>query len=223
MTNIFKEPKKSATKHALFQLAIASLEKLGWRVERIPGSGKSSIRRIVMGAESKIVSIRTSQDTWIAFPRNEANDGWATLADVDYVVAASVDDGRDPQFAQVHMIKGDEMRDRFNRAFNARKSAGHSLPLRRGIWVSLYHDESDFPVNRVGAGAGLANPPIARVALNGGRVERESPSNVVPRHAETVTVTAQSENGGLTIAEAKRLLARSLGVNEADVRITVSS
>jgi hypothetical protein len=222
MTNIFKESKKAEKKHELFQLAIASIEKLGWRVERIPGSGKSSIRRIVMGNESRIISIRTSQDTWIAFPRNEANDGWATLADVDYVVAASVDDARDPQFAQVHMIKGDEMRDRFNRAFNARKSAGHSLPLRRGIWVSLYHSESDFPVNRVGAGAGLANAPIARVALNGGRVEREPLPDVAPRRAEGTTVTAQSESGRLTIAEAKRLLARSLGVNEEDVRITVS-
>ena len=223
MTNIFKEPKKSATKHELFQLAIASLEKLGWRVERIAGSGKSSIRRIVKGSDSKTISIRTSQDTWIAFPRNEANDRWATLADVDYVIAASVDDRLDPQFAQVHMIEGTEMRERFDRAYNARRIAGHSLPIGRGIWVSLYHEESDYPTNRVGAGAGLANTPIARVPLKGGKVERNPLLDLTPQDVVTVAAPPRAESPHMTIIEAKRLLARSLGVNEADVRITVSS
>lgn len=223
MTNIFSVPKKSATKQELFQLAIVSLERLGWKVERINGSGKSSIRRILKGNDSRTISIRTSQDTWIAFPRNKANDGWATLDDVDYVIAASVDDRIDPQFAQVHMIEGTEMRERFDRAFDARKSAGHSLPLGRGVWVSLYHEESDHPTNRVGAGAGLANAPIARVSLRGGKVGTDPSFDLTPQGIEKAATKAPMGNTPLTIAEAKRLLALSLGVNEADVRITVSS
>jgi hypothetical protein len=167
---------------------------------------------------TKTVSIRTSQDTWIAFPRNKADDGWATLGEVDYVVAASVDDRDNPQFAKVHLIEGNEMRDRFDRAYAARKSAGHSLPHGRGIWVSLYHKESDYPVNRVGAGAGLANAPILRVPLRGQK-DGQSPLPEGPTTSTHVAV----EDARISIAEAKRLLALSLGVNESDVKITISS
>ncbi|MGA3071518.1 MAG: hypothetical protein ABSD43_15015 [Terracidiphilus sp.] len=219
MTNIFGEQKKHEVKRELFQRALEALAKDGWKIERMAGLGKSSVRRIVKGGITKTVSIRTSQDTWIAFPRNQANDGWATLGEVDYVVAASVDDRIDPRFAQVHLIEGGEMRDRFDRAYAARKSAGHSLPRGRGMWVSLYHKESDYPVNRVGAGAGLSNAPIARVPLGGQRAEPSSP----PREVATSFMRVAAEDAHISIAEAKRLLALSLGVNEADVRITITS
>ena len=175
MTNIFNKPKKFEIRQFLFQASLDALAKDGWKVERIAGLGKSSVRRIVKEGIKKTVSIRTSQDTWIAFPRNDADDGWATLDDVDYVVAASVNDLIEPKFALVHLIEGNEMRERFDRAFAARKSAGHSLPHGRGVWVSLYHEESDFPVSRVGAGAGLSHPPIARVPLGNGKAEPSPP------------------------------------------------
>jgi hypothetical protein len=219
MTNIFNDPGKSGVKQELFQRAIEALTQLGWKVERISGLGKSSVRRIVKGNITKTVSIRTSQDTWIAFPRNQADDGWATLGDVDYVVAASIDDRHDPQFAQVHLIDGSEMRERFNRAYAARKNAGHSLPHGRGIWLSLYDKESDYPVNRVGAGAGLIHTPIARVPLVGRKLETSSQ----PREFVTSATSVSVEDARISIADAKRLLALSLGVNEADVKITISS
>jgi hypothetical protein len=220
MTNIFNNPEKPERKSFLYQLAVETLEKNGWKVERVIGSGKSSLRRIVKGSIVKTVSIRTSQDTWIAFPRDRADSGWATLAEVDYVIAASVDDRFDPQFAQVHMIDGDEMRQRFDRAYAARKKAGHSLPIGRGMWVSLYEKESENPVNRVGAGAGLAHRFIARVPLDSGKDGRNDGQQIIhsaPPPIESI------ENPRITIAEAKRLLALSLGVNEADVKITISS
>jgi hypothetical protein len=136
------------------------------RPERIARAGKSSLRRITKGNVSKKVSIRTTQDTWIAFPRNEKNDGWATLEDVDYVVAASVDNRDNPRFAQVHMFDGDEMRARFDRAYAARKAANHVIPERRGIWLSIYDREAAYPVSLVGAGAGLDHPPIAKEPLS---------------------------------------------------------
>jgi len=228
MTNIFGEPKKMATKQDLFQFAIDALERNGWKVERIPGIGKSSVRRIVKGSEKKAVSIRTSQDTWIAFPRNRAGNGWGTLADVDYVVAASVDDRENPQFAQVHMIDGEEMRGRFDRAYAARKKAGHSLQQGRGIWLSLYREEEENPVNLVGAGAGLTNPPIARVPLKNDRVANSEPPEEVKSGDHSAIALNSSmphvaENIRLSIPEAKRLLAISFGVNEGDIKITISS
>jgi hypothetical protein len=47
------------------------------------------------------VSIRTTQNQWIAFPRRLDNKGWGTLSDVDVVLAVSVDDVEQPK-APVH-------------------------------------------------------------------------------------------------------------------------
>ena len=113
MTDIFgSDNNKRNLKSQLFHIAVGTLEKAGWKVEREQGSGKSSVRRITKGGESKIVSIRTTQDTWIAFPRIKGDKSWRTLDEVDAVVPVSVDDRHNPKFAKVHMIDGDEMRDR---------------------------------------------------------------------------------------------------------------
>ena len=69
------------------------------------------MRRITKGTVSKTVSIRTAQDTWIAFPRDRDDKGWVTLSDVDSVVAVSVNDRHNPKFAKVHLLDGNEMRD----------------------------------------------------------------------------------------------------------------
>ena len=98
-----------STKNHLFNIAVDALRKAGWKVSST-GNGKSSVRRIVKGGVTKLVSIRTTQDTWIAFPRREEDKGWRTLDDVDQVVAVSVDDRHNPKFAKVHILDGDEMR-----------------------------------------------------------------------------------------------------------------
>ena len=67
MTNIFGQPEKLDLKRELFAIGVKALEDAGWTVERATGSGKSSVRRIKKGGESKLVSIRTTQDRWIAF------------------------------------------------------------------------------------------------------------------------------------------------------------
>src|SRR5258708_5106843 len=152
MTNVYATPEKISMKTLLFRTAVKALEDNGYKVERVPGSGKSSVRRITKGKASKVISIRTSQDTWIAFPRMENDKSWRTLDEVDAVVPVSVDDKHDPKVARVHLVPGDEMRDRFNRAYKARKDAGHSIPVGRGIWISLYNKEANDPVSHVGAG-----------------------------------------------------------------------
>jgi hypothetical protein len=216
MTNIYETLDKVLTRRQLFQAGLSALESKGWRVERIARSGKASIRRITKGNVSKTVSIRTTQDQWVAFPRNANDDGWATLADADDVVVVSVDDRTTPQFAQVHLVPGDEMRQRFDRAYQARKGANHVIPVGRGIWLSLYEKESESPISLVGGGIGLAYPAIARIPLSSMK------SDAVPEDFDDEPTGEKAVEPPFTIAEAKRRLALSLGVNESDVKITIT-
>ncbi|OAM79650.1 hypothetical protein [Devosia elaeis] len=222
MTNVYATPEKITMKAYLFKIAVEALESDGWRVERVPGSGKSSVRRITRGQESKVVSIRTTQDTWIAFPRLDGDTGWRTLDEVDAVVPVSVDDRDNPRFAKVHLVDGDEMRDRFNRAYDARKKAGHSIPVGRGVWVSLYLEDAIDPPTHVGAGAGLKHKPIATVALSPDML-----SSVDEQDDDSQASAPSSGNvdgeAPLTIAEAKRRLAQTFGVSEASIKITVEA
>ena len=218
MTNIYAHPDKKRIRRRLFEIGIEALEKAGWNVERVQGAGKSSLRRIRKGSETKLVSIRTTQDTWIAFPRDKQDERWTTLSDADLVLAVSVDDAEQPRYAQAHLIGGEEMRARFDRAYQARRSAGHTIPVGRGVWISLYQEEARDPVNRVGAGAGLTNQAIYRTSLDklGPEVQEEE---VKP--AEAVQTGATRDD--LTISEAKRRLALTLGVEPSSVKIVIEA
>lgn len=216
MANIFEDPKKASRKTQLFEAGIHALENDGWKVEKIPGFGKGSVRKITKGSQERIVSIRTTQDQWIAFPRNDAGDAWVTLSDVDAVVAVSVDDKENPRFAQVHLIEGDEMRARFDRAYQARIKAGHSVPKkRRGIWISLYDEEASSPVSRVGAGAGIAHKPIARIPLTEPGLPAEQEKKEVGQ--------AGTDLRPLSIGDAKKSLSMFLGVPEESIEIIIRS
>jgi hypothetical protein len=215
MSNVYGTPEKVSMKTALFNAAVSALEQSGWKVERIDGSGKSSVRRITRGAISKIVSIRTTQDRSIAFPRTNGDKSWRTLDDVDAVIASSVDHREKPRFANVHMLPGDEMRDRFNRTYVARRKAGHTIPTGRGVWLSLYSNESASPVHLVGAGAGLKHPPFAQMALDSSMVAGTQDDG---REDDLEAAAAP-----LTIPEAKVRLARSLGIDPSCIKIIVES
>jgi hypothetical protein len=69
--------------------------------EKVQGGGKGSVRHITRGAEDHLVSIRTSQDQWFAFPLTPENT-WLTLEQVDVVIVASVDDRDAPKNVNVH-------------------------------------------------------------------------------------------------------------------------
>lgn len=224
MTNIFKTQEKRDRKKRLFQIGIETLQEQGWTVTREPGLGKASVRRITKGDDSKLVSIRTSQDTWIAFPPKPKRKGWITLDDVDVVLAVSVDGNVPPKDALVHWLPADEMRERFDRALQARMEADRVQPDRRGIWIPLYQrDDATDNVSYVGGGAGLDYPPIARVPLkNGHNGNGSAPS---PRPRLPIPLDDSHVNAGrpFTIAEAKRLLALSLGVPEASIKISIEA
>ena len=176
---------------------------------RLPPAKKPVVVRTLL------VTIRTSQDRWIAFPRTKDDTKWGTLRDVNVVVAVAVDDPANPRFAQVHMIDAKEMRDRFDRAYAARRAADHTIPLKRGVWLSLYDEEGTSPVQRVGAGAGIANPAIAVVPLG----EPDTPVAPTKQPNWASDVDEQS----LTIAPAKTKLARTFGVDPSSIKITVEA
>jgi hypothetical protein len=201
MTDIFKDPEKHRRKKLLFHLGVQTLQKQGWTVEREKGLGKSSVRRITKNGDSKLVAIRTTQDRWIAFPPNPDGKGWVTLDGVEAVVAVSLAPKTSSE-AWVHWLPAQEMRERFDVAYDARKKAGRVFPKRRGVWIPLYQRESDNPKNVgfVGGGAGLDHLPMAKVPLSGG-----------------------DGGGNLSIPDAKRRLAQSLGVAESSIKIIVEA
>jgi hypothetical protein len=215
MTNIFAAPEKSARKTQLFDLALQALAEHDYLVERVKGSGKSSLRRITKGGKSQIATIRTSQDCWIAFPRNENDVGWNTLDDADVVVAVSVDDKYEPRFANIHLIPADEMRKRYDRARDAKLRAGHVIPEKRGVWLSLYKQEANQPVNLVGAGAGIEYPPIAQYELELGEEIADAEEVASPPVSPAV-------GERFTIADAKKKLSAFYDVPESAITITIS-
>jgi hypothetical protein len=213
MTNVFKTPEKGRLKTRLFAIALETLRSQGWKIDRIPGGG-ASVRLITKLGEKVRISIRTTQDQWIAFPRRLDDKGWGTLSDVDAVLAVSVDDVAHPAAAVVHWIGADDMRARFDRTYKARLKAGHRIPLGRGVWLPLYIADDHSTARHAGGGAGLDHPEIARVPLNG--------ASSAPEEMDKPEDTDR-EGKLLTIAEAKRRLALTLGVPEASIKISVKA
>jgi len=229
MTNVFATPQKVDLRNKLFNLGVQALQEQGWNVERAAGLGKSSVRRITKpGEKPLLVSIRTTQDTWIAFPKEKDGKSWVTLSEVDLVAAVSVDDYYNPRFAQVHLIPGNEMRERFDRAYAARQKAGHKIPLGRGVWVSLYIPDSNDTPTHVGAGAGLVHPAIKRVPLDSNGLDRTPHSQSAggggtPGSPNPALAEMDEDEPSLTIPEAKRRLGISLGVDPSQIKIIVEA
>jgi hypothetical protein len=226
MTNVSGTPRKRATRAGLFAFAIETLEKNGWTVSRVPRGGKASLRLITKGTQSHKVSIRTSQDAWIAFPRKTKEAGWVTLDEVDFVVAVSVNDRHNPTVARVHMIPGDDARSRFERAYAARKAAKHTLPDGRGIWLSLYDKDEADPVSHVGAGMGVDFKPLAVLDLTKSSLpagaEKPDEETAYDEDEGVGAMPNQPErSASLTIPEAKRRLAETLGVPETAIKISI--
>jgi hypothetical protein len=218
MTNIFNSPEKHERKKRLFEIGVETLQRQGWTVTK-EKLGKSSVRRISKNGDSKLVSIRTTQDQWIAFPPKPKRNGWVTLDDVAVVVAVSVDRNDPPREALVHWLPADDMRKRFDAALKARVAADRVQPDRRGVWLPLYEREDDNRenVSYIGGGAGLDYPPIARVPMNGGGAAPP------PAAGDDVDDNEGTDDDLLTIAEAKRRLARTLGVPESSIKIVVEA
>ena len=224
MTNVSGTPRKRANRRGLFEFGVETLEKEGWSVSRVLRGGKSSLREITRGRETHRVSIRTSQDAWIAFPRKSDGSGWVTLDDVAFVIAVSVDERHDPSVARVHMIPGDDARSRFDKAYAARQKAEHTLHAGRGIWLSLYDKDANNPVSHVGAGMGLDYPALATLDLKTSSLPNRSEEEASGSDDDFGNASSDDvaeADTSLTISEAKRRLSLSLGVPESAIKISI--
>lgn len=215
MTNVNGTPEKVELRERLWEIGVETLRAQGWEVERVAGSGKSSMRRITKGRLSKIATIRTTQDRWFAFPRTKDDKGWLTLDDSDCVVVVSVNEKEDPKFAWVHMFDQADIKKRLDRAYKVRQSANRQIPIGRGVWISLYRKDDGSP-QLAGAGAGNDFPRIAEVPLQRGESQAVAVSAEPPR-----------DSGGsvrpLSINEAKQGLALTFGVDASRIKITVEA
>lgn len=234
MANNYKTPGKLTMRSILFNHAIETLRKEGWTVEKARGLGKGSVRRITRDGQSKLVSIRTTQDRWIAFPRDERNKRWGTLDDVDMVVAASVDNMQEPRNARIHLFDAEAVRERYNRAYAARLAAGHTVPHGYGLWIGLYTKDEPDPVSHVGGGLGNEYPAIATIPLqrdlapsdnsqDGEGPDDEDYDVAVATVPAAAAPDAEPAAAPLTIAEAKRRLALAFGVTPENVKITIEA
>lgn len=217
MGDIFKSREKIERKQRLFEIGLETLRAQGYLVEKVRGSGKSSMRRITKGRESVKVTIRTSQDRWLSFPRLPETGDWRTLSEVDLVVAVSVDDKDNPTHGVVHFLEQADVLARFNRAYEARLAAGRTDPGEHGVWISLYDQESIDPVSLAGAGAARGKLEIARVPL-------ARDQDVVAKGAHgPAPVPAPEGQPPLTITQAKQGLALTFGVDPSHIKITVEA
>lgn len=205
----------------LFQIAVKALKDDGWHVERIDGCGKASIRRISKDGDSKVVSIRTTESNRIVFSRAGGNNRWLTLDEVDAVVAVSVDSKDNPKFVKIHMLDGQDVRLRFDRAYEARMNAGQKIGIGSCVYILLYVPEADKPVSLVGAGAGLETQAII-VPYTPELMPLTYPSDT-NINGITGSSPHPSEKIMLTIAAAKHGLAVRFGVDPNNIKITIEA
>lgn len=144
--------------------AINALEAQGYKVQKVPGRGLSSIWTYENGEDKGRLAIRTSQDTWFAFPRHSG--GWKTLDSVDKVVVAAVDHQDAPENIEVYLFSADEVRKCFNASRKARIDAGMIVKDDYGMWIKInVIDHTNYPQG-VGSGLGDIYPAIATEPLS---------------------------------------------------------
>ncbi|KTR06896.1 hypothetical protein NS365_05530 [Aureimonas ureilytica] len=228
MTNVFATPAKIQTGKRLFDIGIEYLESEGYEITRVPKAGKKSLRRVAKNGREFNVAVRTSQDQWFAFPRGD-DGSWLGMDDVDVerviVVALNTREEGKEQIGLVHDFPASEVRDRLNRNYAARLASNPDLDISHGNWISLYGVEAKEPISLVGAGIGLKHKPVARIPLLGTSAETELDDEdylEADESGENETVEASADEG-LTIPEAKRRLAITLGVDPSAIKISIEA
>jgi hypothetical protein len=222
MTNVYATPEKAQIRRGLLHFGLETLRAEGYAVSRSAGHGARQVYEARKGDEVLLVAVRTSQDTWFAFPRLMDDSGWLTLDDVDWVVVASVDTPHEPSEARVHWLPAADVRARFETAYRARLAAGNVVPLGRGLWLSLYDQNAPSPVSHVGGGFGLDYPAKATQALSalldGTPTFGEA---LAPEGPVDPTLDEETDGTGFDLLVAKQRIARALNVPVEAVKITI--
>src|SRR5690242_18103236 len=102
MANRLKELGESAAWHLMVRGATKGAEQAGYTLKRQPGRGLSNTYEVTKNGKTKIASVRTTRDRWIAFPPLDKGTRWKTLDDVDLVLVSAVDNRENPQNVDVY-------------------------------------------------------------------------------------------------------------------------
>src|SRR5262249_44701237 len=145
--------------------AVDGAKMQGYVMTRQPGRGMSNTWVAKKAGEQKRVSIRTSQDRWIAFPPLNNGARWKTLDEVDLVIVAGVDSADDPRNVEVCIFPAAEVRRRFDASYRARIAHGQTIRDDFGMWVRLDAPDVDLP-SRIGSGLAVDYPSVARISID---------------------------------------------------------
>lgn len=176
MTNRLKEMGEAASWRLLNAAAIEGAKQQGYALKRLPGRGRSNTYEIAKDGATKIASVRTTRDRWIAFPPLEGGKRWKTLDNADVVLVSAVDDPLNPQNVEVYLFPAVEVRKRFDASYAARIANGHTVCDDFGMWVMLDKGDDGFP-GEVGHSLAIDYPAVARFTID----ELEAETAPVPK------------------------------------------
>jgi len=156
------------------------------------------------GAYQGSCAVRTAKYGWFAFPWNV--DHWGTLRDCKYVLVATADSEEGPTAIEVYFFKAEVVRQAFDEARESKISAGLKVSNHTGMWIAL-HLEPESPKR---SNVGRLADWVVRIPIG-------DHSNDI---AGTKTAGPKSSIG-LSIAEAKPLLAAHYGVDMTAIEIVI--
>jgi hypothetical protein len=191
VSNRLKEMGETASWRLMVSAAVQGARQQGYDLKRQPGRGLSNTYEVTKAGETKVASVRTTRDRWIAFPPMDDGKQWKTLDDVDLVLVSAVDDHQNPQNVDVYIFPADEVRKRFNASYAARIANGHTVRNDYGMWVKLDAGDPDVP-SQVGAGLADDYPKIARFTID----ELEAAVEPATRQLVDAVPAAPDEVGG---------------------------
>lgn len=227
MTNVLEGSSETIKWRLMVEGAKRGAGADGYTLDRVPGRGLSNVWVITKNGKSQKASIRTTRDRWFAFPPLENGKKWKTLDEVDVVVVATVDDRHDPKNVEVYIFPAAEVRKRFDASYAARVAAGQTMRNNFGMWVALDQKKRNSPAD-VGSGiVDLYKPvtiiPVADLLAD---VQASAASGEEASEAGSSEEASPEEidnDPPLTIQEAKRRLALTLGLKPENIKITVEA
>ena len=218
MANRLKEMGESAAWRLMVGAALRGAEECGFQLVRKPGRGLSNTWELTKGGKTRVASVRTTRDRWIAFPPLNSGKNWKTLDDVDLVLVSAVDDRLNPQNVDVYLFPADEVRKRFDDSYAARMKAGHTVRDDYGMWVMLDKGDPSVP-GQVGCGLATDYPAIARYSLD----ELQETSAETAREVDSATPDAADEIEPTTVGEvlswARARIANLSGVSTDAIKL----
>lgn len=153
----------------LSDVAMKAMRADGWTITKAPGHGRANVWNISKKGKDGRVSIRTTQNRWIAYQPQDGGKHWKTLDAVDFVCvsAFSYDESSDsPTGVDVHLIEANVIRDVFNQNHSARISEDHTVTDNFGMWVCIDKCEGTQAAH-TGSGFATAKNLIASYQLDG--------------------------------------------------------